>query len=250
MSAPKDNPLTIAAIAIVAMCMTTAAHEAVGHGGACIAAGGRVAQLTSVFFQCRPSSWLIAAAGPAGNLIWGLLAAGIAGNLRGTLRLLFTLTALFSLLWKAGYMLYAAVFNDGDYYFALRGIFGDATPLMRAILGALGAALYFISLNLGRTLLQPFATESVRMREMLRTAWLAATIAALAATLLYAPDRMGAFKQALLEIGAASAPLMLLRREYRGGGDAPATGLNVLWIAAAAAIYAGFALTLGRGISA
>ena len=249
MNGDKDSSSTVAAIAVIAMCLSTAAHEAMGHGGLCLAWGGRITQLTSVYFQCRPSPWLIAAAGPAANLIWGLLAAGFAGNLRGPLRLLFALTALFSLLWEAGYMLYAALLNDGDYVFVLRGVFGDATPLMRAILGALGASLYLISLNLGRHLLQPFATPSVRVRQLLRTAWLAATVAALAAALLYGPDPFSAVRQALLEIGLASAPLMLLRRQYRGGG-APLIGASAVWVIGAVAIYALFALTLGRGLSA
>ena len=248
MNAAKDNSSTIAAIAIIAMCISTAAHEAVGHGGLCLAWGGRITQLSSVYFQCRPSPWLIAAAGPAGNLIWGLLAAGIAGNLRGSLRLLFTLTALLSLYWEAGYMLYAAVLNEGDYFLVLRGIFGDATPLMRAILGAFGTALYLVSANIGRALLQPFATEAGRIRDMMRAAWLAAAIAAVTATLLYTADPAGAAKQALLEIGAASVPLLLLGRGL-GGGDAQRIGANVFWLVAAVAIYAAFALTLGRGFN-
>ena len=39
---------TVAAIAIIAMVLATAAHEAIGHGAACLLAGGHITQLTSV----------------------------------------------------------------------------------------------------------------------------------------------------------------------------------------------------------
>jgi len=145
-------------------------------------------------------------------------------------------------------MLYAALLNDGDYIFALRGMFGEATPLMRGILGGAGAALYLLSVGVSRTLLQPFATAAGRVAAILRIAWIAAAIGAVAAALLYAPDRLGAAKQALLEVGVAAAPLMLLPRGYQGGAAAPLR-LNPVWIVTAAAIYIAFALTLGVGVA-
>jgi hypothetical protein len=249
MSEVKDNQLTIAAIAVIAMCLSTVAHEAVGHGGVCLLSGGHIAQLTSVYFQCQPSPWFVAAAGPLGNLVWATLAALIAYISRGRVRVLFTLTALFSLLWEAGYMLYAAITNDGDYIFALRGLLGAVTAPARVALVVVGAGLYFVAIAVARALLRPFATTPSRVREILRTAWLAATAATCAAALLYAPDRSSALTQAFLEIGAASAALMLMRRDYVGG-NAPTIGASSVWLVAAVLIYATFALTLGRGISA
>jgi len=38
----KDDALTIAAIAIVVYIVAGVIHEGVGHGGACLLAGGRV----------------------------------------------------------------------------------------------------------------------------------------------------------------------------------------------------------------
>jgi hypothetical protein len=70
----RDNAVMVGAIAIIAMCVATAAHEAVGHGGVCLLLGGRIAQLTSVYFRCALESRFVAPAGPAGNLAAGLIA--------------------------------------------------------------------------------------------------------------------------------------------------------------------------------
>ena len=69
-AAKDDNAATIAAAAIIAACLTTIAHEAFGHGGACLASGGRIELLTSVYFECAPRAWPIALAGPLGDLAW------------------------------------------------------------------------------------------------------------------------------------------------------------------------------------
>ena len=58
----QDDAATIAAAAIIAACLTTIAHEALGHGGACLASGGRIVLLTSVYFECartRDTDWTI-----------------------------------------------------------------------------------------------------------------------------------------------------------------------------------------------
>ena len=51
LQANTDDRLTVFAIAILAGCIATAAHEAVGHGTACIVLGGTITRLTSVYFN-------------------------------------------------------------------------------------------------------------------------------------------------------------------------------------------------------
>src|SRR6185295_14958471 len=64
----RDDPPTVAAIGVLAMCIVTADHEAIGHGTACFLAGGRATLLTSVYFHCDVGSAWVAIAGPIGNL--------------------------------------------------------------------------------------------------------------------------------------------------------------------------------------
>ena len=71
--ARRDSLVTVAALAALAYMAADLAHEAIGHGGACWAAGGRIMRLGSAFFTCSPGMRLIDAAGPLANL----LAAGL-----------------------------------------------------------------------------------------------------------------------------------------------------------------------------
>jgi hypothetical protein len=56
------------------MCLVTFDHEALGHGGMCLALGGHIHLLTSSIFRCDIRSVWIAPAGPFGNLLGGTLA--------------------------------------------------------------------------------------------------------------------------------------------------------------------------------
>ena len=49
--APPDLP-TLVAIPIVAYGLANLGHEGLGHGGACLLAGGRPMVLSSVHFEC------------------------------------------------------------------------------------------------------------------------------------------------------------------------------------------------------
>jgi len=233
-----DDVPTVCAIAVLAMVVATAAHEAAGHGGACLLSGGNITRLTSVFFECAPSSRWIAMAGPLGNLACGM--AAFAGlrllPARAAMGRLFAfLAAAFSFYWFAGYLVYAMALNTGDFAFAFRAGPAPLPPVARIAGMGLGMALYLLTARL-------LARENFR-RGVQRLAWTAATAAATLAALLYAPDRIGAAVQALLEIGAASLPLF--RRTVPDGAS---IARSPAWIGACVILFAGFAFTLGRGI--
>lgn len=60
----KSDQLTVAALGLLAMCLVTFAHEAVGHGGVCLLLGGHIRLLTSSVFRCDISSRWVDAGGP------------------------------------------------------------------------------------------------------------------------------------------------------------------------------------------
>ncbi|HSM97283.1 MAG TPA: hypothetical protein VLT91_14665, partial [Rhizomicrobium sp.] len=70
----SNDTLTVAALALIAMCAVTFAHEALGHGGLCLLLGGRIDLLSSSIFRCSLRSGWIDAAGPAANLVVGFAA--------------------------------------------------------------------------------------------------------------------------------------------------------------------------------
>ncbi|HVY86211.1 MAG TPA: hypothetical protein VG943_13840 [Caulobacterales bacterium] len=243
-----DDAWTIAAIAVLAACAAAVAHEAVGHGGVCLALGGKITQLTSVYFQCSARSTWIAAGGPLGNLGAALAAwLGLAATPRGQVRprLLLFLIALISLFWFAGYLLYAALFNDGDPYFVAADLFGGPSVAARAGMVALALASYWLGLLLSRR----FTSDVERPPRLLAIAWFAASLSACFAALLYAPDRLSALKQGTLEIGAACLPML------SGVAIGPARTPTIapisrdwIWIGAGTVAFALFAATLGRGL--
>ena len=76
MSSPenKNDWLTIAAVAVMAMCLVTFDHEALGHGSACLLLHGHIVLLSSSIFRCSVRSDWIDPAGPLANLLMGTLA--------------------------------------------------------------------------------------------------------------------------------------------------------------------------------
>jgi hypothetical protein len=238
--AARGDILTVGAVAILAMITATVAHEAIGHGGVCLLQGGKIVRLTSVYFSCDGGNGWVPAAGPLGNLAAALLGwLGLrllpAGAMRA--RLLCLLLWAFSLFWFAGYLIYDMALGGGDYIFTARALFGGAD--VRPAAGAMGVVLYlFIARQVATK------ARALDFVALLRQAWIAASVAAVAAALAYAPTREYAAIQAGLEIGAASLPLLLAR---------PAAGGVIIarspaWIGAAAILYAAFVLILGRGI--
>jgi hypothetical protein len=256
--AQPDAPMTVAAIAVVAACVVTADHEALGHGTVCLALGGHIALVTSVYFRCTtPSTW-IAAGGPAGNLLMGAAAwwaAQMVPPRMSRFRWLFTLVAALSIFWEAGYLLYSSVLGEGDWAIVARSFLGESPWRWRPATAALGLLLYVGGMRLTTASLRSLGGEEglpnpPHIRVLLSAAWAAATFSACAAAAAYTPDRYGAVQQAFLEIGAASIPLLMLSGRLRSGPPRPrdASRQHAGWIVTAAVAYSVFVATLGRGI--
>jgi hypothetical protein len=246
--AMQDDRWTVAAIAIAAMCIVTADHEAIGHGTACLSQGGQIERLTSVYFDCSVKRGIVAAGGPIGNLIgaaiaWLLLQVTPARMPR--LRLLLILITAFAVFWEAGYLLKAMIDADGDSYFAFRGLFGQPDTWWRAAGIVLGLALYLLGIRITLHSARGVAPSAPR------TAWIVGTIAAALATLAYAPAPFAAMQQAVLEIGVASLPLLFVARRLAAQKALGSwqIGRSLWWIAGPAIVYIVFVATLGRGIT-
>jgi len=251
-SGKPDDAKTIGAIAVIAMCIATAAHEAAGHGSACLALGGRITQLTSVYFDCSVKNFLIAGAGPLGNIaafVLSWLALKIAPRQAPRLRLLLLLIMAISIFWAAGYLLYSAVLNEGDNAIVAQVLFGAPDWPWRACEFALGAALYVAGARVTALEARPFASAPGRVSALLRASWVWASAAACVVAALYAPDRVAAIGQALLEIGAAAVPLRFIGTRVRAGvGSESAIARSAPWIVSGILVFAVFAATLGRGL--
>lgn len=244
----KNDIATIIALAALAICTTAFAHEGFGHGGACLLSGGHIALLNNAYFHCSTQSPFIDIGGPAGNLIVGLVAfllQSLIPRTRPALRFYAFCVSAFSLYWEAGYIIFAAVKNHGDYMSAWSQGVGPATVTIRIAAAAIGVVGYFLI-----TRMTAMRARAIANPEgwTFRIAWLTAVVAQGSAAALYAPDRIGAVHDAALS-AVAAFPLLFL--SARPQGSEPAAMLiarNFRIIGLGVIGFAVFALTMGRGV--
>jgi hypothetical protein len=245
---------TVAAIGLLAMCVVTFDHEALGHGGACLALHGRILALSSSVFRCDQHSGLIDVAGPLANILGGTVALAlrlVVPRRAIKLRLFLALVTTFSFFWESAYLVQAALTQHGDLYFFARWAFGSAAAWQRWIAAAAGAALYVLSARLASRTLLGLAPDAQNARFLARTVWLSATVGVALAAKAYTGDVNGDFRDAVLEIGLASIPLLFIPtgdRRISDGVPIAAITRSVAAIVVALVVYAVFAMTLGRGL--
>jgi hypothetical protein len=153
--------VTVVSIAVLAYALANILHEAIGHGGACVALGGKPLVLSSVHFDCGEESIsatarrLIAAAGTVVNFLAAVLsmfAMRIAGVRRPRLAYFLWLFTTINLLMAAGYFLFSGLGNIGDWAYVCAGM----PPLVwRSGLALAGGILYFIFARTAARWLRP-----------------------------------------------------------------------------------------------
>jgi hypothetical protein len=252
---PSQNDwLTVAAIGLLAMCVVTCDHEALGHGSACLLIHGRITLLTSSLFRCSARSGWIDVGGPAMNLLMGTLAliARIALPQRYLkLRLFLIAVTAFSYFWEAGYLIDAMHHQNGDLYYFTQFLLGSVTVWQRWVGAAVGLALFLVSARIAARALSQTWPDPGTARLAARTLFISAALGASLAAALYIRHDWGNFRDAFLEIGGASFPLLVIPF---GRGEARLStryiGRSYPTILLALVVYAAFAATLGRGVIA
>ncbi|WP_116091524.1 hypothetical protein [Sphingomonas crusticola] len=151
--ARTDIP-TVIAIAAVAGVVATQLHEAVGHGGACIALGRHVREWGAFYLDCDTHSSppiigrLVAAAGSTMNLwtaIFAFAALRITPVSWPRARFFWWLLMAVSGMQWAGYFLFSGISGIGDWGAGEEGVFHlvDHWPVWRALLAVGGGLLYW-----------------------------------------------------------------------------------------------------------
>lgn len=145
------DQVTVLGVAVVAYCMAVVIHEGLGHGGACILAGGRPKVLNAIYFSCDDAGFgtsskrLLAAGGSIANVVAALIAwtamrlsEGKRGARHYFLWLLFALNVLI----PSGYFLFSGIIGFGDWAAFVEGL--RPAWLFRIIVAGVGVILYFI----------------------------------------------------------------------------------------------------------
>ena len=244
----QNSYLTLAAIAALAFITACVSHEAVGHGGTCLARGAHITLLSSVYFHCSDGGGIVDAMGPLMNLVvgticWVLLRSWPARWENGRRFLVFAMA--FNLFWGSGYFIHSAVTDSGDWAFVLRDLALQPVWLWRCLMGALGVFLYYCSLELvDRNL--PRGTPTL-------LPYLVAGIVSCLAVLFFAGPTLPALIEAARESFGAGIGLLILA--YRHSRRArPTSSTSVIprsngWLIASAVITLAFLFTLAGASS-
>ncbi len=248
----------LGALAILAYAASMMTHEALGHGGYCLALGGHNIMLTAWGEGCSSHPPGIEAAGPGVQLGAGLLAWLVLHRLpRGAARLrcFFWLYMVFNLLVSTGYVAFSGVTNFGDAAVLIAG--RKAHIAWRGVLILLGTVAYFLSMRAAASELKRFAGLDNGSRRMFRLVWIPYVTAGVFACCAGALNRtMGhgtAFGLAVASSFGGGLGMLWLPDMQRGmASSAPAPGVylswSAAWAAAAAVVIAAFLLFIGPGL--
>ena len=247
----KDDPSTTVAIGLLAYLSTDVAHHLLGHGVACLALGGRINSLSSVFVDGTLTGATIDLAGPAANLVVGLAALALVVARRPfprSLCLFLVLVAAFNLFWFELQLVFSAATKTDDWAWPIRyyGIPNLARYGM-IVLGGLGywLTVRIIGVHLG------FPSRS-RAKFAVTSAWLAAgAIACITAAFDHHPStailRHAAPQSLVLSIGLLFTPSLM--PAYPADLQVNAVERSPYWIVAAVIASILSVLFLGPGFA-
>ncbi len=164
----RDDFATLAAAGVLAYVGETMLHEAVGHGGMCMAQGFHFTMLAPLWMRCSAFSAGVVAAGPALNVISAAVVFAVlrwvrpAGVLPG---LLLWLGFAFNALVACGYLGVGAASGFGDW----PALFGWVQPTVawRLPAGLIAAAGYYGCLRLAASLFREFSGSGGAARRRL-----------------------------------------------------------------------------------
>jgi hypothetical protein len=252
--------MMLAALGILAYAASMMTHEALGHGGYCLASGGHNVMLTAWGERCDfpgVHGSGIEAAGPGVQFGAGLLAWRVPHLLSpdaARLRYFFWLYMVFNLLVSSGYVAFSGVTDYGD---AALIVGLHPHVVWRGGLILLGSVVYFLSMRAAALELKGFAGLDYGSRRLFRLVWMpyaAAGVFACATAALNQTMGHG------VAIGLAAASsfgggLGLLRLpEMQHGmastGHSPTVYLNwsTAWGVAVFAVVVAFLFFIGPGL--
>ncbi|WP_339918478.1 hypothetical protein [Yeosuana marina] len=247
----KINSIIISAsIGIVAYMFTDIIHEVIGHSSAALIAGYDITLLTSVYFRSNPVNFIIGLCGPLANLFLGILLFIILKNktFKSSLTKLFLTTLLaYNLFWFSGTILESSYNKTGDWTYAAAQLnIGTLTKPLLIIAGII-AYLFSIKLVANRFSDLKFRFSKITLRQSAYYAYFFGILSAIVAGLFFAPNRIAASKEGLMEM-VASIPILLINRKESENNEQLTDKTNWILFLVVFVTYILFCLILGKGI--
>ena len=252
-----DDTLTIIAISIVALMLSTMLHEGIGHGAVAMLTGATSGTLTTVAWSSAYETKLIAAGGTIVNLIAGALFwLALRADCRASpqTRLFLWIASAFNLFTGTGYFLFSGISNFGDWAIVIAGL--HPHWLWWVLLIAVGVAAYYAAMRIvGSGLVRYLGvplTDSARFRRLTWIPYFAAIAIDVVAGLRNPLGLALVFESALPATAGANCALLFLthyvpKSVAPGANSQPVTG-SYRWITASALLALIFILVLGSGV--
>jgi hypothetical protein len=264
LTAVDDLP-TLASLGVLAFALANVSHEALGHGLATLAVGGKAVLLTTCYFNSSGnySKW-IPATGGLMNLAVGLgslAALRLFSRLGSHLRYFLVLVAAFNLFFAFGYPAYSGIALFGDWAAVISG--WEPQWLWRALLIVVSVAGYYGSMRLLAGPIAAFARsartsagelpDKARLNRITLIPYLAAIVMA---CLAGARNPSGLLTMLTAGLPAAAAAFGLTQMDhFVDSGWSKASPEVIMpmrrsypWIMAAAVVLILFVAVLGPGI--
>ena len=237
-------------MAVLAIALSSALHEGVGHGVTAWLRGDIPTELTSNHLSdIRPDRW-VDAGGTLVNLLVGSLAmaAARAAGSRANLRYFLWIVGSFNLMDGAGYFLFSGVIGFGDWEQVIAGL--PHYVALRVAMTIFGAVLYLLVVVWIARLVKPFCPDRATYNTVGRLPYYAACIFYCFAS---AFDPLGLHLLLISTIPAAfggNSGLMWADSMMPKQSTVPnlVVSLQRGWWIAAAILGAAYVLILGRGI--
>ena len=263
----KEKPyhcLALVSIGAMSYIIADIAHEAIGHGGACLIAGEKITLLTSVYFRSAIHSFITDAFGPLTNLAIGLLLWTLlrkANHFKAYTQLLLLHTMTFNLFWFSWLCFYAGITNKGDFAFNIGGVTELLTwRIFLIVVGILSYRTFFYlivgsALKIFNSIKNNFSTQ--QLRQLFLIPYLSAGISALIAVSFFSPHSIDTFIEAinfpmffpmLLIPGYLRKSDKYIHRETSNLDQPFLTKQQLNFICYGVIIFTVFCLTMGRGM--
>ncbi len=255
-TAVPNSKATIISMAVLAIAISSALHEGIGHGLTACLRGDIPTELTSNHLSDLHPDRLVDAGGTLVNLAAGTVAmfAAHLATQRANLRYFLWLVGCFNLMNGAGYFLFSGILGLGDWQEVILGL--PHYVALRVAMSLFGAILYFLVVKVIAQQLQPFCPNRTEYRSLYNTVGRLPYYAACAFySLAGAFDPLGLQLLVLSTIPAAfGGNSGLMWADSLLPKTSPATGTPLVvsrepaWWIAATILGLVYILVLGRGI--
>ena len=256
---PRDDRLTVIAIAAIACVVQDVLHEGLGHGVTAWLSGAHRVTMSTVALESDIDTRLISANGTLVNLLfaavfWFLLRRR--RTYRPATRYFLLLALMGNLFTGTGYFFFSGVTNFGDWAAVIRGLAPHWA--WQAGLVAVGIAAYWASMILVGAELRPFREkdgDSPRILRLCYTAYFTDGVLAAIGGLMNPIGFFYVIASALPSTLGANAGLLslpFLMRHRKSAAEPETAGpivRNFAWIAAGAVASLLFIFILGRGLT-